>query len=213
MKQPEGDELANWINDVSNLSGKEIIVLKREERLISTQLAEKLLLVTVIIALTFAVSATYYLAAPQSAISTTTTIAPTSTSSTTSTSVTTKPTTTEAVTTTTEPVEPTVEETTATTEPIETLAEETEETTTTTELTTSTTESTTTTTLTSAQTMAICGGDLEFPCIYANGPKCDPGMVLGADEICHKKTHSYSVTSGLEGDGCSNYVPTVEKKE
>jgi cytoskeletal protein RodZ len=168
MKKPEGDELTDWIKDVSSLSGKEIIILRREEKIFATHLAEKLLIVTVLIALTFAVSATVYLAAPLTSIPTTTT-----TTTTTSSSTTTIP-----VTTTTTSTSTTEEPTTTTT----------------------TTTSTTTTTI-------ACGGDLQPPCIYENGPKCDGGIILGADEICHKTTHTKSVVSGADsGTSCGAWA-------
>ena len=166
MKKPPGDEITDWIKDVSSLSGKEIIVLRREENLFATHLAEKLLIVTVIIALTFAVSATVYLAAPPTPLPTTTT-----TSTTTS--------------TTTEPTTTTTSTTTTTEEPTTT---------------TTTTTSTTTTTIS-------CGGDLEPPCIYEVGPKCDGGMILGADEMCYKPTRSKSVQSGADaGSSCGAFA-------
>lgn len=186
MKNPKrDDELTSWIKDVSSISGRETLIVTKEESNFSAHLAEKLLLFTVVIAMTFAVSAAYYMNySPESGgeqLIDSMGMPPTVVSAV----ITDKPANLFSEQLVTMP------ETTTTTvaEPIET----------TTTTTTTTLEPTTTTTLS-------CGGELEAPCLLFNEYKCDPGFLEGSEGLCHEKKCAPTVPSGNSDGKCGAYA-------
>jgi len=180
MKSLEKDDLVTWLRDVSQVSGVETIVLKQEHHFIKT-FTEQMMFFMLLCTLTLAASAPYYLNPGTDNDS-----GGFKTSGLVGNTV--------AFDEQLNDVEVAVVEETTTS------------TTTTTTTTTSSTTTTSTTTTSTTTTTQECGGDWEPPCETEEGPKCDPLLRVGADDICHTRSCVPGVDSGRPEGKCGTFA-------